>query len=118
MVERLCGSHRLLIVSTGLMSMRDLVRNYFVLLGNKLSPRGGFVVQFLDESNVDYANTDASDESGGEPSISWSSWQLVGLAREANLTFVEIRKQLVTEAALWHWIYFRKDVSRGLSSID
>lgn len=88
---------------------RDLVRNYFLELGRKLSPGGGLVIQFLDEPNVDYSKTDALDASGGEPSISWSPWQLVDLSRAAGLKFVEIRTQLVTEAALWHWIYFRKE---------
>lgn len=87
---------------------RDLVRNYFLHLAKKLSPGGGFVVQFLDEPHVDHEKTDASDTGGGEPSISWSPWQLVDLARIAKLQFVEIRTQLVTEAALWHWVYFRK----------
>lgn len=88
---------------------RDLVRNYFVELGNKLIPGGGFVIQFLDEASVDYRATDAPEKSGGEPSISWSSWQLVELSRAAKLTLVEIRTQLVTDNALWHWAYFRKD---------
>jgi SAM-dependent methyltransferase len=88
---------------------RDLVRNYFVELGKKLAPGGGFVVQFLDEPGVDYGRTDAPENSGGEPSISWSPWQLVELSRKADLTLVEIRTQLVTEAALWHWAYFRKN---------
>jgi cyclopropane fatty-acyl-phospholipid synthase-like methyltransferase len=90
---------------------RDLVRNYFVELSKKLSPGGGFVIQFLDEPNVDYRKTDAPTDTGGEPSISWSPWQLVELSRAANLKFVEIRTQLVTEAALWHWAYFRKENS-------
>jgi SAM-dependent methyltransferase len=88
---------------------RDLVRNYFVELGRKLKPGGGFVVQFLDEAGVDYRSTDAPENSGGEPSISWSPWQLVELSRTAGLKLVEIRTQLVTEAALWHWAYFLKD---------
>jgi cyclopropane fatty-acyl-phospholipid synthase-like methyltransferase len=87
---------------------RDLVRNYFVELGRKLNPGGGFVVQFLDEPGVDYRSTDAPENSGGEPSISWSSWQLVDLSRTAGLKLVEIRTHLVTEAALWHWAYFLK----------
>jgi cyclopropane fatty-acyl-phospholipid synthase-like methyltransferase len=88
---------------------RDLVRNYFVELGNKLATGGSFVVQFLDEPNVDYKSTDAPERSGGEPSISWSHWQLVELSRLAGLKLVEIRTHLVTEAALWHWVHFRKD---------
>jgi SAM-dependent methyltransferase len=88
---------------------RDLVRNYFVELGKKLTPGGGFVVQFLDEPGVDYGRTDAPEKSGGEPSISWSPWQLVELSRKAGLTLVEIRTQLVTDTALWHWAYYRKE---------
>jgi SAM-dependent methyltransferase len=88
---------------------RDLVRNYFIELGRKLTPGGGFVVQFLDEPGVDYKRTDAPENSGGEPSISWSPWQLVELSRAAGLKLVEIRTQLVTEAALWHWAYFLKE---------
>ena len=88
---------------------RDLVRNYFIELGRKLSPGGAFVVQFLDEPNVDYQRTDALDASGGEPSISWSPWQLVELSRAAGLKFVEVRTQLVTEHALWHWVFFQKE---------
>jgi SAM-dependent methyltransferase len=88
---------------------RDLVRNYFIELGRKLKPGGGFVIQFLDEPGVDYRSTDAPENSGGEPSISWSPWQLVELSRRAGLKLVEIRTQLVTDAALWHWAYFLKD---------
>jgi SAM-dependent methyltransferase len=89
---------------------RDLVRNYFVELGSKLVIGGGFVVQFLDEAAADYESTDAPERGGGEPSISWSHWQVVELSRAARLTLVEIRTQLVTDTALWHWAYFRKDV--------
>jgi SAM-dependent methyltransferase len=88
---------------------RDLVRTYFIELGRKLVPRGGLVIQFLDEAGVDYRATDAPERFGGEPSISWSPWQLVELSRAAKLNLVEIRTQLVTDAALWHWAYFRKD---------
>jgi SAM-dependent methyltransferase len=87
---------------------RDLVRSYFVELRNKLTPGGGFVVQFLDEASVDYKGTDAPEKTGGEPSISWSPWQLVELSRAAELKLVEIRTQLVTDAALWHWAYFQR----------
>ena len=87
---------------------RDLVRNYFLELGKKLKPGGGFVVQFVDEAGVDYGKTDAPERDGWEPSVSWSPWQLVELSRHANLKFMEVRTQLVTEAALWHWAYFVK----------
>jgi SAM-dependent methyltransferase len=87
---------------------RDLVRNYFLELTKKLKRRGGFVVQFLEEVAGD-RNDDAPEDSGGEPSISWSVWQLVELARASGLTFVEVRTQLATESALWHWAHFRKD---------
>ncbi len=88
---------------------RDLVRNYFIELGRKLTPGGAFVVQFLDENTADYVGTDAPEHGGGEPSISWSHWQLVELAELAELKLVEIRSLLVTDAALWHWVYFRKE---------
>jgi hypothetical protein len=88
---------------------RDLSRNYFIELGRKLVPQDGLVIQFLDEASVDYRTTDAPERFGGEPSINWSPWQLVELSRAAKLNLVEIRTQLVTDAALWHWAYFRKD---------
>ena len=88
---------------------RDLVRHYFVELGRKLNTGGGFVVQFLDENGADYDSTDAPEYGGGEASISWSHWQLVKLADLAGLKLVEIRTLLVTDAALWHWVYFRKE---------
>jgi SAM-dependent methyltransferase len=88
---------------------RGLVNNYFVELGKKLNPGGIMVVQFLDESLGHYHNVDAPENSGGEPSISWSPWQLVELSRLANVKYMEVRTQLVTEAALWHWAYFRKE---------
>ena len=89
---------------------RDLARNYFVELARKLAPGGGFVVQFLDVETEDYRASDAPVEGGGEPSVHWSPWQLVELSRLAGLKFVEIRTQLVTDVALWHWVYFRKEV--------
>jgi SAM-dependent methyltransferase len=89
---------------------RDLVRNYFVELARKLAPGGGFVVQFLNVETEDYRASDAPVEGGGEPSVHWSPWQLVELSRLAGLKFVEIRTQLVTDVALWHWVYFRKEV--------
>jgi SAM-dependent methyltransferase len=88
---------------------RDLVRHYFVELGRKLNTGGGFVVQFLDENGADYDSTDAPEYGGAEPSISWSHWQLVELADLAGLKLVEIRTQLVTDLALWHWVYLRKE---------
>jgi len=89
---------------------RDLVRNYFIELARKLVPGGGFVVQFLDIDADDYKTSDAPVEVGGEPSVHWSSWQIVELSRAAGLKFIEIRTQLVTDAALWHWAYLRKEV--------
>jgi SAM-dependent methyltransferase len=88
---------------------RDLVRNYFVELGRKLTLGGGFVVQFLDVNTADYDSSDAPEHGGGEPSVSWSHWQLVELAHVGGLKLVEIRTQLVTDVALWHWVYFRKE---------
>jgi SAM-dependent methyltransferase len=89
---------------------RDLVRNYFAELGRKLVPGGGVVVQFLDVETDDYNASDAPVAGGGEPSVHWSPWQLVELSRAAGLKFVEIRTQLVTDVALWHWVYFRKEI--------
>lgn len=88
---------------------RDLVHNYFTQLRRKLLPGGSFVVQFLDVEIPDYSASDASIQGGGEPSVSWSPWQLVELSRAAGLKFVEIRTQLVTDVALWHWVHFRKE---------
>jgi hypothetical protein len=84
------------------------VKSYFFELGKKLKRGGGFVVQFLEEAAGD-RNVDAPEDAGGEPSISWSVWQFVELARICGITFVEVRTQLVTESALWHWVYFRRE---------
>lgn len=85
---------------------RDLVRNYFLELGKKLNPGGHVIVQFLDTDDGSY-HADAPNQTV-EPSISWSPWQLVQLARYSGLKFETIRTQLVTEKALWHWVHFTK----------
>jgi hypothetical protein len=58
---------------------------------------------------VSYRATDAPEKSGGEPSISWYRWQIAELSHAAKLTLVEIRTQLVIDAALWHRAYLRRD---------
>jgi hypothetical protein len=84
---------------------RDLVMDYFSSLGEKLKPGGGFVVQFLEELNVD--NFDAELRKY-EPSVSWTLRQLAHLSMDAKLDFIDVHTQLVTPTALWHWVYFRK----------
>lgn len=86
---------------------RDLVRNYFLELSKKLNTQGCFIVQFLDVEKANY-EADAPDQSV-EPSISWSLWQLVELARYSGLNFKWVKSYLATEKALWHWVYFVKD---------
>lgn len=85
---------------------RDLVKNYFLELGKKLNKGGHFIVQFLDEEEGSYS-IDAPDQTV-EPSVSWSPWQLVNLAKDSGLKFELIRTQLATDKALWHWVHFMK----------
>jgi len=89
---------------------RDLVRHYFVELARKLKDGGGCVVQFLQESvwRDDRMDHDAPTDQAIEPSVSWTAWQLVHLARQAKLEVHEIRTVLATPDALWHWAIFRK----------
>jgi SAM-dependent methyltransferase len=86
---------------------RDLVRDYFSGLGVKLRPGGAFVVQFLEELFEGVAERDA-ELAPVEPSVSWTTAQIVELSRSGSLTFVEARSFLVTPTALWHWAYFTK----------
>jgi len=81
---------------------RDLVRDYFRSLGEKLAPDGVVLVQFLEElfEGVDRADAELRPY---EPSISWTVAQIVQLASDTKLRFVEVRSYLVTPTALWHW---------------
>jgi SAM-dependent methyltransferase len=87
---------------------RDLVRDYFRTLGRKLSSKGNVLVQFLEEL---YDGVDKSDAElrAYEPSVSWTIPQLVELSRDAELPLIEVRSQLVTPTAIWHWAYFGGD---------
>lgn len=87
---------------------RDLVRHYFTVLGERLTPGGGAVVQFLQSRVAADLSADASTTAIGEPSVSWSSWQLFELAGKAKLDLEEIRTQLINPNALWHWTIIRK----------
>lgn len=87
---------------------RDLVRDYFKSLGEKLKAGGGFVVQFLEEQFDGVELADAQLEVV-EPSISWTKRQLVELSEVSGLELVSVRTEQVTPTALWHWTYFRKE---------
>jgi SAM-dependent methyltransferase len=82
---------------------RDLVRDYFRTLGSKLTPSGRMLVQFVE----DFLSTDEDAQLRAyEPSISWTSRQLLELAQDAGVRFIEVRTQQVTPTALWHWGLF------------
>jgi hypothetical protein len=51
----------------------------------KLALDGGFVIQFLDVGTIDCDASDAPVQGRGEPSVFWSSRQLVELSRAAGL---------------------------------
>ena len=84
---------------------RDLTRGYFQNLGGKLSPSGSFVVQFLEELYPGVEQADA-ELRAYEPSVSWTSYQIAELSRAAGLQYKEVRTNLVTPTALWHWAHF------------
>jgi hypothetical protein len=90
------------------------LRNYFVEFGRKLNIGRSFVVQCLDESDVDYRSTDALRGRYRPVNLiptthAWSPWQLVELSRFAGLKFVEVRTRLVTDVELWHSPYLGKE---------
>lgn len=86
---------------------RDLVEDYFRSLARKLSPRGVFIVQFLEEM-VDGVDCRDAEMRTYEPSVSWTNRQLFELAKKSGLVFREIRTDQVTETALFHWVYFSR----------
>lgn len=86
---------------------RDLVADYFAGLGEKLSPTGLFVVQFLEDIEPTAIGLDA-DLRDYEPSVTWTIAQLYELGRKSGLMFKEVRTYQVTPTALWHWACFAK----------
>jgi cyclopropane fatty-acyl-phospholipid synthase-like methyltransferase len=84
---------------------KDLVRDYFVRLRDKLKPGGSFIVQFLEDVIPENRQDDAQLKVY-EPSVSWTIPELVALSKEADLDFAEIRTLLVTPIAVWHWVHF------------
>lgn len=87
---------------------RDLAKHYFTTLGARLAPGGGAVVQFLQSRRASELDDDAPVDIIGEPSVSWSCWQLFQLAAETKLHVEEIRSQQINPNALWHWAIVRK----------
>jgi len=85
---------------------RDLVRDYFMNLGHKLSADGSIVIQFL-EDLIDFQPADA-ELRAYEPSVSWNMRQLVELARETGLQVVEIISIVATPTCMWHWGHFKR----------
>jgi cyclopropane fatty-acyl-phospholipid synthase-like methyltransferase len=86
---------------------RALVFDYFKSLGEKLSPNGIFVVQFLEDLEPSAANQDA-ELRVYEPSVTWTIAQLYNLSVQSGLKFKEVRTIQVTPTALWHWVCFSK----------
>jgi cyclopropane fatty-acyl-phospholipid synthase-like methyltransferase len=85
---------------------RDLVRDYMRSLGTKLTPTGKMVIQFLEELGTD---PDADAELRVyEPSVSWTLPRLLELAQFAGLNLREIRSNLATPTAFWHWAFFER----------
>ena len=83
---------------------RDMVRDYFRTLGQKLAPDGAFVVQFIDWLSGDEHQEDA-EMRAYEPSVGWTPAQLEELCEGAGLKLSGIRTIKVLDNAMWHWIY-------------
>lgn len=81
---------------------RDLVRDYFRTLGRKLSADGRLLVQFVQVREAD-TDADVDVEKVIEPSISWTTFQILDLVRESNLKLLQIQSIVATDVALWHW---------------
>ena len=82
---------------------RDLVRDYFRTLGRKLAPSGRMLVQFVEDFLAMHEDAELRPY---EPSISWTSRQLLELAEETGVKFLELRTYQATPTALWHWGVF------------
>lgn len=85
----------------------NFVEQYFLILSAKLKPAGAFIVQFI-EDLAGEEGSQAIPSDVGEPSVSWTCRQLVGLADKSGLIVNEVRTIRVAEQTLWHWIYFEK----------
>ena len=81
---------------------RDLVADYFAVLGAKLNPQGRMVVQFLEEIGTEHQSE--AELRLYEPSVSWSVPEIARLCRESGLRLEMARSYLATDTALWHWI--------------
>ena len=86
---------------------RNLVVEYFTVLGSKLKPGGSVIVQFLEElfDGVELFDAELKKH---EPSVSWTLRQIARLSEQSELEFVQTRTLKVTPSALWHWIHFRR----------
>ena len=89
---------------------RDLVRDYFSALGQKLSSEGRMTVQFLEEFGPDADPGKDAELRTYEPSVSWTLPQIVALVREARagLKLQSARSYLAMPTALWHWVCIGK----------
>lgn len=84
---------------------RDLVRDYLISLGTKLSPSGNMLIQFLQEKTGDL-NEDASVDLKVEPKISWSPFQIADAVKEAGLKLHYVRTLPVDDNdTFWHWTF-------------
>jgi len=81
---------------------RDLVKDYLLRLGRKLSVSGRMVIQFIESTDADL--TADAEMMPYEPSVSWSLPLIAEAARHAGLKFEQAFSSLATDRAFWHWV--------------
>ncbi len=86
---------------------RDLVHDYFAGLGEKLSPSGLLIVQFLEKITDIYYDTKMKDFY--EPQVTWTVPQIREMAEGHGWEVKEIQTAKVHDTAFWHWCCFTRD---------
>lgn len=84
---------------------KDLTRDYFKGLSEKLSDSGVFLCQFVEAEQ----GADDAQLRKYEPCVNWTMKDIRTLAAQNNLEVLKTGNREFPEAhAIWHWVYFGK----------
>lgn len=79
---------------------KDIVRDYFKNIPQKLCSSGSMIIQFLESLG--------KNSERNEPSFSWTVEEIKTLAKDSNLELKEIISKNLKKGKYWHWGHFIK----------